>query len=136
VTADVEVERALGRYRGPLFALVPVTILCLFFASLQVVIGARHHFQFHDWMSLFGYGAVVTALWFVPQTVVSTTGIRLLWRLRFIPWVDVARVYGSGPGDPNLLLGLVDGKRLSLPGVPADRLPGVLILARQATAAA
>ncbi len=131
-----EVARALGRYRGPLFALIPGTILGLLFLALLVVAILRHHVQTSDWVNGLVWCTALAAFWLVPQTIVSTTGIRLVWRFRFIPWSDVARIYGSGPGDPNLLIGLANGKRLSVPGLPPDRLPGILILARQLAGAA
>jgi len=74
--------------------------------------------------------AFLAAVWLVPQTIISTAGVRLIWRRRFVPWNEIERIYPAGPGDPNILVGLRGGKALSLPGVKQNRLPGILILAR------
>ena len=73
---------------------------------------------------------LLCAVWLVPQTIISTAGVRLLWRRRFVAWDQIERIYPAGPGDPNILVGLRSGKAQSLPGVKQDRLAGILILAR------
>jgi len=122
----------MGRYRGPMFVLIPTTIILLAFLTFRIVAISRHHFQIGDLVGLLFLCALLTAVWLIPQTIVSTTGLRLVWRFRFIPWSQVARVYGSGPGDPDLRIGLVDGKQLSVPGLPSNQVAGIIILARQA----
>lgn len=128
---DAEAARAIGRYRSPMFVLIPTTIILLAFLTFRIVAISRHHFQIGDLFSLIFVCVLLTAVWLIPQTIVSTTGLRLVWRFRFFPWSQVARVYGSGPGDPDLRIGLVDGEQLSVPGLPSDRVAGILILARR-----
>ncbi len=126
---DLEVARALGKYRAPWFVFVPPAMLALIWAYDQVDRRLAPFLHWQDLLLLVMSVVLMAAAWWVPQTIVSTAGVRLVWRGRFIPWTDVDRVYQAGPGDPNVLVGLRGGKRLSLPGVNRDRLPGILILA-------
>ena len=127
---SIEVQKALGRYRGPWYALLPSTVICLAFLSRPLIIADRHHLGGGAALSMLCWGAALAASWLIPRTVVSVQGIRLVWQFRFIPWSQVARLYWSKPGERDLLIGLTDGTRVKLPGLPGDRLPGVLILAR------
>lgn len=126
---DLEVARALGRYRAPWFVRVPAVMLAVIWAYDQIDRPLAILSQWEDVALLVIGLSFLAVVWFVPQTIISTAGVRLVWRHRFIPWAQVERVYQAGPGDPNILIGLRGGKRLSLPGVRHDRLPGILILA-------
>lgn len=86
-------------------------------------------FQWADMLMLAMWFLILTLVLTIPTTIVSTAGIRLVWRRRFIPWTDIDRVYQAGPGDPNVLVGIRGGKPLSIPGVKHDKLPGIVILA-------
>ncbi len=129
VQTDLEVARALGRYRAPWFVFVPGVMLGVVWLYDQIDRRLAPFLQWQDLLLLASCFCFLAVAWFVPQTVISTAGIRLVWRGRFIPWTEVDRVYQAGPGDPNVLVGLRGGKPLSLPGVTQDRLAGILILA-------
>ncbi len=127
--ADLEVAKALGRYRGSWLTAVTLVLIGVVLMTVQMQIVPNH-----QWQSLvlcLPWVAFLTAVWLIPQTVISPTGIRLVWRCKFISWTDVVRIYQAGPGDPNIVLGLRSGKALSLPGVKQDRLPGIVVLAQR-----
>ncbi|MET3806228.1 hypothetical protein ABIB25_003238 [Nakamurella sp. UYEF19] len=125
---DLEVARALGRYRASWFTILPVMMLGLTWVYLHI----DRMVEVFEWadVALLAFWFLILALVLViPTTIVSTAGIRLVWRRRFIPWTDIDRVYQAGPGDPNVLVGIRGGKPLSIPGVKHDKLPGIIILA-------
>lgn len=132
VQTSMEVQKALGRYRGPWPSLLSITIVAMVFLGTPVIDLIGHHFGTGDLVRLLIWSALLSVVGIVPQSIVSVRGIRLVWRFRFIPWADVARLYWSGPRERELMIGLADGTRLTVSGLPRDRLPGVLILARQA----
>ena len=133
VQTSIEVQKALGRYRARWYSLLPSTVIFLLFFGRAFLAAIDRHFSVGELAPVVLWGAAVVAVW-LPQTIVSVRGIRLVWRFRFIPWSNVARLYWSKPGEQDLQIGLTDGSRIRVPGLPGDRLPGILILARQATA--
>lgn len=130
---SIEVQKALGRHRAPWPSLLSVTIVAVMFLAIPVMDLIRHQFGAGDLVRVLVWSAFLALVWIIPRSVVSVRGIRLVWRFRFVPWTDVARLYWSGPSERDLMIGLADGTRLTVSGLPRDRLPGVLILARQAT---
>jgi len=138
VQTELEVEKALGRYHGPWFAFISTLSIGIGWIYIELQrIGYVNQRQ--DAVLVICWVLALVAFWCIPKTVITRSGIRLVWRLRFIPWTDVERIYQAGPGDPNILVGLkvTKGVKLtSLPGVHQNRLPGIVILARRASSRA
>ena len=121
---EQDVQRALGRYRASwLFLTLPtVTAVLLFSSGVVTMMRGRA-----DGGSYAAVGvAIVLAIlvWGVPATVISTSGFRR--GFKFTPWTEVAAVFPAGPGDPDLLIGLRSGQKISLVGVGQDHRLGSL----------
>lgn len=123
---SVEVRRAIGRYRLPKADLIAATCA----GVAWIGIGMMRSSAAWWWIAA---GVLIMAIaWLVPGVVISTRGIRLLRRFKFIPWIEVTKVFQPGPGDP-VRIQLSGGKRVVLYGVDRDRVPGIVVLATTQT---
>lgn len=105
-----------------------IAALMLFSGVLKLVRGHA------DGSGVVAIGAAVllaSLVWGLPATVISTSGFRRIFK--FTPWTEVAAVFPAGPGDPDVLVALANGQKVSLVGVKQDRGAGILALAQQAT---
>ena len=109
MNSSLAVSKALGRYRGPRFMVWPATALAACWILLSIARLSRQ-FGWESVIFLAFWVVFLGAVWLVPQTIVSTAGVRLIWRRRFILWDEIERIYPSGPGDPDILVGLRGGK--------------------------
>ncbi len=128
---EQDIQRALGRYRvsWPLLVLQTVTPVLLLYVSVLAMVNGRADGRSY---ALAGLAVLLLFLvWRLPATVVTTTGFRR--GLRFTSWAQVTAALPAGPGDPDLLIGLRNGKRVSLVGVGQERRPGVIALAERAS---
>jgi len=104
-------------------------------AALMLLSGVVKVIRGHaDGSSVVAIGAavvLVTLVWALPATVISKSGFRRVFK--FTPWTEVAAVFPAGPGDPDVLIALRDGHKVSLVGVKQDHSAGILALAQQAT---
>lgn len=68
---------------------------------------------------------IVGILWLVPQSIVSTHGIRFVLRGDAVPWSRVDSILEPRPGDEEVRMELVDGRIVRVPGVPPDLAPAL-----------
>lgn len=118
-----EVQRAMGRYRLP--KLDRVVVSCA--GIIWIALGMKATSYGPVWIAT-GIVAIATT-WLVPVVVINTNGIRLVRRSSSSTGVDVTKVYQPGPGDPVRIQPRI-GKPVVLYGVNRDRVPGIVVLAR------
>lgn len=121
----VEVQRAVGRYRSPRFDLIVGTCAGIIWIGIGVSSLSRSSVAVL-WIAT-GI-AVITIVWLVPVVVINMEGVWLPRKFKFLPWVQVTKVFQPGPGDP-VRIELSSGKRVVLSGVGPDRFPGIVALA-------
>ncbi len=119
--------QGLGRYRGARYSrtwltmLVGMTLAWLFLFSIAAGNAV--------WIALIPVTIVVLgALWLVPLTVITTDGIRLVFKRVVVPWSDVEWVLDPRAGDEEARLQLTDGHILTVPGVPPRAVPALRVL--------
>ncbi len=128
--ADEDIHRAVGRYRASWLYLVPSLLIVALGLIRHVLPIARGRATIGDYIGIGFFLLVLVLVWTIPATVLTTAGYRR--GFRFTPWQDVVAVFPAGPGDPDLLIGLRSGKKVSLVGVRHDRRAGVQALVARA----
>lgn len=117
-------QRALGAYFAPWYALI-VPVL---FGAIQLVVGliGRHA----NWWQI-SSGILVLAAAGIPTTIVRASGLLLPLRFTRLPWGQVAAIREIDiRSRESLSVRCTDDRVLVLTGVPADRLLGLMELAR------
>lgn len=128
---DQDIQRALGRYRASWLFLAMPTVTSVLMLGVQVLTMVEGHADSGSY-ALAGLAVLLLVLvWRLPATVITTTGFHR--GLCFTPWTEVAAVFPAGPGDPDLLIGRRDGKKVSLVGVGQGHRPGIIALALRAS---
>ena len=129
-TADL--QSALGRYRASWLVLALPTLaaaLTVIAAAVAIMKGQPDVGTF-VLTGVWVLGAVL--VWRLPATVITTAGFRRRGS-KITPWTEVAAVFPAGPGDPDVLIALRNGKKVSLVGVDQEQRAGIIALARKAS---
>lgn len=129
---EPDIQRALGRYRASWLFLAPSTVVAALLLSSSVVATVKGSADAGSYAVAGAAGLILLFVWKYPATVITRTGFRR--GFTFTPWVQVAAVFPAGPGDPDLLIGLRNGKKVSLVGVGQEHRPGIIALVGRALA--
>lgn len=128
---EQDIQRALGRYRASWLFLALPTVTAVVILSSSVLAMANGRADGGSYARAGIAALLLLVVWGLPATVITTTGFRR--GFRFTSWAEVAAVFPAGPGDPDLLIGLRNGKKVSLVGVGQERGPGIIALAGRAS---
>lgn len=129
------VRQALGSYRPPWYvAALPFVFGVLLIAPFAISPSR----SFHDFFAVLKFAFAIFLLLtpLIPSTVVRSNGVLLPIKFKWVAWRQVATVQEIDvPGSKeSIRLRLDDGDIITLTGVPASRLPGIIRLAEAAQA--
>lgn len=115
----------VGWYRGSLLYKVPPSLTSLLLISFHVapVLGGRPAAD--DIVVMIVCPLLLTVLWTLPATVITTAGYRRALRYRLVGWQNVAAVLPAEMGIQDVVVALHTGEKVSLARVNQDRRTGV-----------